>query len=764
MASEDKEKNPLNSDSSGGDDSGSQPTEGTGGEVRFGNILASKLLKKKKPTAESTSPESEQTDATVPQSTTPGAYGQPGAAESSDEYALEGKFHEPSDFSSYAQEFGAVSEETGQAANPEPLEHQAEYQFEPQRTSQRPTLEEVYANENSEPISYGDAQDVQQPATVDDRPQAEAAGLQFERTTNSLYETPSEKAPYVSQYRPEESVASDIWQNPAQSDAAQPESNQPPYPHQPEPAQRSSAARAQHAPEGSYQAIQEELSRAEAEQANSLGALDSRLDDLSAGTTASGSVNDTGFNSLQGRQDQITSGLKFKANYSDPETKEFTPPSLSSSKSYEDQLSGLGGSLIPKKPKPTGETTNPSTVPTAFDPEQTTKLPVKTYFVKKDTREVTGPLKTLNVEAGAAVFPGAAEITKLLQEAEIFASQNDHQGAEALFGRALAKLENVGMGNNPLLARCLEKYSDTLYELGKLKEALPLLRRLLVMQETVRAQDRELISTMHKIAMISEKQGLTTEADSTYKRAFRLGQQSLVPGDPLLAKVLEGYGNMLMRTGEAGTPASSAKKSAETSGAFPVMKGKTETSGSSQAASLPQESVASNPPPPPAKPGPAPKPTPQMAASSPELVPSGKPQGDILDSLSKRDQEKTMRQSKLSPEELKMLDRIGSKKDAPPAAPAAGPDSAAANRPIPKPSAPTITKPPVIHAHEGPGYAGTIVVMIVTLIIIIGLDTLVGPILPPSFVKYGGVLVIDIVVLLISFSVFKLLRALSSSD
>ena len=141
-----------------------------------------------------------------------------------------------------------------------------------------------------------------------------------------------------------------------------------------------------------------------------------------------------------------------------------------------------------------------------------------------------------------------SEPGRLLADADVAFQQRQYAAAEPIYARALTILERAGADHDPLLIGCLDKAGDNLFELRKYKEALPLYRKLIILHEKLSSSDRDLISAMYKIAKTSEKLNLTTEADSMYKRAFRLGQQSLVPGDPLLANVLEGYGNMLMRS------------------------------------------------------------------------------------------------------------------------------------------------------------------------------------------------------------------------
>ncbi len=168
-------------------------------------------------------------------------------------------------------------------------------------------------------------------------------------------------------------------------------------------------------------------------------------------------------------------------------------------------------------------------------------------------------------EDSIPIIPGD-EIGRLITDADTAYRMRQYKAAEPIFANVLEKLDTVGDDNDPLLVYCLDKMGDNLFELKKYKETLQLYRRLLILHEKVSSPDREMISTLYKIAKTSEALNLTGEADSMYKRAFRLGQQSLVPGDPLLAKVLEGYGTMLMRSEGAEPPSAEKPKSDETSG------------------------------------------------------------------------------------------------------------------------------------------------------------------------------------------------------
>ena len=168
-------------------------------------------------------------------------------------------------------------------------------------------------------------------------------------------------------------------------------------------------------------------------------------------------------------------------------------------------------------------------------------------------------------EESIPIIPGD-EIGRLITDADTAYRMKQYKAAEPIFANVLEKLDTVGDDNDPLLVYCLDKMGDNLFELKKYKETLQLFRRLLILHEKVSSPDREMISTLYKIAKTSESLNLTGEADSMYKRAFRLGQQSLVPGDPLLAKVLEGYGTMLMRSEGAEPPSAEKPKSEETSG------------------------------------------------------------------------------------------------------------------------------------------------------------------------------------------------------
>ncbi|MFN8552223.1 MAG: tetratricopeptide repeat protein [Candidatus Obscuribacterales bacterium] len=158
---------------------------------------------------------------------------------------------------------------------------------------------------------------------------------------------------------------------------------------------------------------------------------------------------------------------------------------------------------------------------------------------------------------------GADEVGRLITDADNAYRLRQFKAAEPIFANVLDKLDKTGDDSDPLLPYCLDKMSDNLYQLKKYNEALQYLRRLLVLHTKISSEDRDMISTLYKIAQCCEALSLTSEADSMYKRAFRLGQQSLVPGDPLLAKVLEGYGTMLMRSEGAEPPAGSSEKSEE---------------------------------------------------------------------------------------------------------------------------------------------------------------------------------------------------------
>ncbi|MBI2812571.1 MAG: tetratricopeptide repeat protein, partial [Candidatus Melainabacteria bacterium] len=160
---------------------------------------------------------------------------------------------------------------------------------------------------------------------------------------------------------------------------------------------------------------------------------------------------------------------------------------------------------------------------------------------------------------------GSDEIGRLITDADNAYRLKQYKAAEPIFASVLEKLDKIGDDTDPLLPYCLDKMADNLFQMKKYKESLQFFRRLLVLHTKISSADRDMISTLYKIAQTSEALNLTSEADSMYKRAFRLGQQSLVPGDPLLAKVLEGYGTMLMRSEGAEPPAaaSTAEKTAE---------------------------------------------------------------------------------------------------------------------------------------------------------------------------------------------------------
>ncbi|MBS1956543.1 MAG: hypothetical protein JST89_20310 [Cyanobacteria bacterium SZAS-4] len=153
---------------------------------------------------------------------------------------------------------------------------------------------------------------------------------------------------------------------------------------------------------------------------------------------------------------------------------------------------------------------------------------------------------------------GSDEIGRLITDADTAYRLKQYKAAEPIFAQVLEKLDKIGDDTDPLLPYCLDKMADNLFQMKKYKESLQFFRRLLVLHTKISSADRDMISTLYKIAQTSEALNLTSEADSMYKRAFRLGQQSLVPGDPLLAKVLEGYGTMLMRSEGAEPPATAS--------------------------------------------------------------------------------------------------------------------------------------------------------------------------------------------------------------
>jgi tetratricopeptide (TPR) repeat protein len=169
-------------------------------------------------------------------------------------------------------------------------------------------------------------------------------------------------------------------------------------------------------------------------------------------------------------------------------------------------------------------------------------------------------------QAAMPVIPGD-EVGRLITDADNAFRMKQYKAAEPIFASVLEKLDKAGDDTDPLLPYCLDKMSDNFVQLKRYKEALQLYRRLLVLQTKISSADRDMISTLYKIAQTSEALNLTSEADSMYKRAFRLGQQSLVPGDPLLAKVLEGYGTMLMRSEGSEPPAVEGSKPDESAAA-----------------------------------------------------------------------------------------------------------------------------------------------------------------------------------------------------
>jgi tetratricopeptide (TPR) repeat protein len=158
---------------------------------------------------------------------------------------------------------------------------------------------------------------------------------------------------------------------------------------------------------------------------------------------------------------------------------------------------------------------------------------------------------------------GSDEIGRLITDADNAYRLHQYKAAEPIFANVLEKLDKAGDDTDPLLPYCLDKMADNLYKLKKYKESLQQFRRLLVLHTKLGSSDRDMIATLYKIAQTCEVQNLTSEADSMYKRAFRLGQQSLVPGDPLLAKVLEGYGTMLMRSEGAEAPSATSSEKTE---------------------------------------------------------------------------------------------------------------------------------------------------------------------------------------------------------
>ncbi|HEY9682238.1 MAG TPA: hypothetical protein V6C89_16325 [Drouetiella sp.] len=189
-----------------------------------------------------------------------------------------------------------------------------------------------------------------------------------------------------------------------------------------------------------------------------------------------------------------------------------------------------------------------------------------------DTTESKEPLSASFFDETATLYEeehqpviGSDEIGRLITDADNAYRVGQYKAAEPIFANVLDKLDKAGDDTDPLLPYCLDKMADNLYKLKKYKESLQHFRRLLVLHTKLGSSDRDMIATLYKIAQTCEVQNLTSEADSMYKRAFRLGQQSLVPGDPLLAKVLEGYGTMLMRSEGAEPPsAPGAEKTEET--------------------------------------------------------------------------------------------------------------------------------------------------------------------------------------------------------
>jgi hypothetical protein len=139
------------------------------------------------------------------------------------------------------------------------------------------------------------------------------------------------------------------------------------------------------------------------------------------------------------------------------------------------------------------------------------------------------------------------ELAKSLKEAQQAFHASNFNEAERLYKQALDLCEQTYGDDHSDTCHCLQNLSDTYFNLRKYKDAIPLLRRLLIAKQKVEAANAEVASILFKLAKTYEKAGQIGESEAFYRVAIKMGEQVYGNESTFVATVLESFMGMLRK-------------------------------------------------------------------------------------------------------------------------------------------------------------------------------------------------------------------------
>jgi hypothetical protein len=116
--------------------------------------------------------------------------------------------------------------------------------------------------------------------------------------------------------------------------------------------------------------------------------------------------------------------------------------------------------------------------------------------------------------------------------------------AEPLYLLALVLLERQYPEEHTEVLSVMEKLGDTFYASEKWKDAAPVYRRLVGIREKVNGPTQQTVSALFKLSKTYERLNQIDEAETNYKRAVKLGEDTQ---GHLFANLLDAYAAMLRR-------------------------------------------------------------------------------------------------------------------------------------------------------------------------------------------------------------------------
>jgi hypothetical protein len=141
-----------------------------------------------------------------------------------------------------------------------------------------------------------------------------------------------------------------------------------------------------------------------------------------------------------------------------------------------------------------------------------------------------------------------SELAKSLKEAQEASAKGDLAGSVRIYSRALEYCDKYYGDDHPDTLMCLHNLSTNHYALRNYKDAIPVLRRLLIGLQKTESVSADVASTMLKLSKCYDKLEQYSESEAFYRVTARMAEQVYGADSVALLTVLEGFLKALRRT------------------------------------------------------------------------------------------------------------------------------------------------------------------------------------------------------------------------